>query len=67
MRRGCEKDLALSLKSTIGTENFVEEFTIRYFKDISHFVNEDAPDEVNTMLGAFLRNQEVPQYLDIKK
>ena len=62
-----EKDLALSLKSTIGTENFVEEFTIRYFKDISHFVNEDAPNEVNTMLGAFLRNQEVPQYLDIKK
>ena len=61
-----EKDLALSLKSTIGTENHVEEFTIRYFKGISHFINEDAPDEVNAMLQAFLANEVVPEYLDLK-
>jgi len=62
-----EKDLALSMESSRGTEDYVQNLTVRYFKGISHFVNEDAPKEVNKMIKAFLRNEEIPEYLDIKE
>tara|TARA_B100001964_G_C14146224_1_gene559824 strand:- start:96 stop:1013 length:918 start_codon:yes stop_codon:yes gene_type:complete len=61
-----EKDIALSMTSTLGTEEHVEDFNIRYFRGISHHVQQDAPEEVNAMLNAFLANETVPEYLDIK-
>jgi pimeloyl-ACP methyl ester carboxylesterase len=61
-----EKDIALSMKTTQGTEEHVEDFTIRYFEGISHHIQQDAPDEVNAMLRAFLANETIPEYLDLK-
>ena len=61
-----EKDVALSKISSMGTEDHVDDFTIRYFKGISHHVQQDAPDEVNTMLTAFLQNRPIPEYSELK-
>ena len=61
-----EKDVALSMTSSMGTEDHVEKFTIRYFKGISHHVQQDAPDEVNTMITAFLGNKRIPEYSELK-
>ena len=61
-----EKDIALSIRSTLGTEEHVANLTLRYLKGISHHVQQDAPEEVNHMIEAFLKDHEVPEYLDIK-
>ena len=61
-----EKDIALSIRSTLGTEEHVANLTLRYLKGISHHVQQDAPEEVNQMIEAFLKDHEVPEYLDIK-
>ena len=61
-----EKDIALSIRSTLGTEEHVANLTLRYLKGISHHVQQDAPEEVNQMIEAFLKDYEVPEYLDVK-
>ena len=61
-----EKDIALSMKSTLGTEKYVSNLTLRYFKGISHHIQQDAPVEVNQMIEAFLKDENVPEYLEIK-
>ena len=61
-----EKDIALSIRSTLGTEKYVSNLTLRYFKGISHHIQQDAPEEVNQMIEAFLKDEDVPEYLDIK-
>ena len=60
-----EKDVALSMTSSMGTEDHVDNFTIRYFKGMSHHVQQDAPDEVNAMLAAFLQNNPIPEYFEL--
>lgn len=55
-----EDDLALTKESTYGTEEFVRHFTIRYLPRISHWVQQDAPAEVNAMIKAFLNDEPVP-------
>jgi len=54
-------DLALSIESTYGTEQYVRHLTLRYLDRISHWVNQDAPLEVNTMITAFLKDESVPE------
>ena len=61
-----EKDIALSIRSTLGTEKYASNLTLRYFKGISHHIQQDAPEEVNQMIEAFLKDEDVPEYLDIK-
>jgi len=61
-----EKDIALSMRSTLGTKEYVSNLTLRYFKGISHHVQQDAPEEANRMIEAFLNDQDVPEYLNIK-
>ncbi len=55
-----EADLALTKETTYGTEKFVPNLTIRYLPRISHWVQQDAPDEVNAMMKAFLNGEPVP-------
>ena len=55
-----EDDLALTIESTYGTENWVKDFTIRYLPRISHWVQQDAPEEVNAMIKAYLEDEPVP-------
>jgi pimeloyl-ACP methyl ester carboxylesterase len=49
-----EKDLALTKETTYGTERWVKDLTLRYLPDASHFVQQDAPAEVNALLEAWL-------------
>jgi pimeloyl-ACP methyl ester carboxylesterase len=56
-----EDDMALTKETTFGTEDVVKDFTIRYLPRISHWVQQDAPDEVNAMMSAFLKGEPVPE------
>jgi len=55
-----EDDMALTVETTYGTEKWVRDFTIRYLPRISHWVQQDAPEEVNAMIRAFLSGEPVP-------
>lgn len=55
-----EKDLALGIRMTLGMEKYLNNFTIRYISYAGHFVAEDAPTEVNTILKACLEGKPVP-------
>lgn len=56
-----EEDVALTKESTFGTEEFVDNLTLRYLPGISHWVQQEAPDVVNSMITAFLQNKPVPE------
>lgn len=56
-----ERDSALGKETTYGTKAFVRDFTLRYLPDVSHWVQQEAPEVVNGMLEAWLRGQPVPQ------
>lgn len=56
-----EDDVALTKQTTYGTEQYVTDFTIRYLPRVSHWVQQEQPEVVNAMIGAFLRGQPVPQ------
>ncbi len=55
-----EDDLAITKETTYGTNKWVKNFTIRYLPRISHWVQQDAPVEVNAMIKAFILEQPVP-------
>ncbi len=55
-----EDDMALSKETTYGTAQYVNDFTIRYLPRISHWVQQDAPVEVNAMMKAYLSGEPVP-------
>lgn len=55
-----EDDVALTKEMTYGTEKFVPNLTIRYLPRISHWVQQDAPAQVNAMIQAFLKGEPVP-------
>ena len=56
-----EEDVALSKETTYGTENYVERFEIRYLPKVSHWVQQEAPEQVNAMISAFVEGRPVPQ------
>lgn len=55
-------DKALSNATTNGTEHYVKDFTLRMLPDVSHWVQQEAPEKVNAILEAWLSGKEVPQY-----
>ena len=55
-----EDDVALTKESTYGTEQYVRDFRIRYLPRVSHWVQQEAPVEVNAMISAFLQDRPVP-------
>ena len=55
-----EQDTALGLELTRGTERLVEDFTLRTLPDVSHWVQQEAPETVNAMLEAWLTGRDVP-------
>jgi len=55
-----EQDLALTKETSFGTDRWVADLTLRYLPDASHFVQQDAPEEVNAMLEAWLTGRPVP-------
>lgn len=55
-----EEDVALSKETTYGTGEYVSDFRIRYLPRVSHWVQQEAPEAVNAMIGAFIRDEPVP-------
>jgi pimeloyl-ACP methyl ester carboxylesterase len=49
-----EHDTALGKELTYGTEDYVPDLTLRYLPNASHWVQQDAPDEVNAILREWL-------------
>ena len=49
-----EADTALSKELTFGTEQLVRHLTIRYLPDVSHWVQQEAPEQVNGILESWL-------------
>ena len=56
-----EEDSALGKETTYGTEVHVRDLTLRYLPGVSHWVQQEAPETVNSMLEAWLNEREVPQ------
>jgi pimeloyl-ACP methyl ester carboxylesterase len=56
-----EEDAALDKRTTFGTENYVHDFTIRYLPNVSHWVQQEAPETVNAMIKAWLADEPVPE------
>ena len=52
-----EEDAVLERSTTIGTQRYVKELTIRYLPGVSHFVQQEAPEIVNAMIEAWLAEQ----------
>jgi pimeloyl-ACP methyl ester carboxylesterase len=55
-----EEDVALVKETTYGTEKWVPNLTVRYLRGVSHWVQQEAPEVVNTLLQAWLTGQPVP-------
>ena len=56
-----EDDVALTKETTYATGDFVQNLTLRYLPRTSHWVQQDAPEEVNAMMTAFLNDEPVPE------
>lgn len=56
-----ERDRALGVELTYGTEELVADFTIRYLPT-SHWVNQEMPEETNAIVEAWLTGRPVPDY-----
>jgi len=56
-----EEDVALTKESTYGTEEFVRDISIRYLPRVSHWVQQEAPEATNQMIGAFLKSEPIPE------
>ena len=49
-----EEDMALGKELTVGTERYVQEFELHYLPGVGHFVQGEAPEQVNELLLAHL-------------
>ena len=49
-----EEDVALGKETTLGTERYVKDLTVRYLPRVSHWVQQEAPEEVNRILEEWL-------------
>ena len=56
-----EHDTALGKETTYGTEAFVPNLTLRYLPNVSHWVQQEAPETVNAILKEWLTGQPVPE------
>ena len=55
-----EEDTALDKATTLGTDAYVKNLTLRYLPGVSHWVQQEAPEKVNAMIAAWLQDQPVP-------
>lgn len=60
-----DADAALSLRTTIGTEKYVSNLAFRVFPGVSHWIQQEAPTEVNAMIEAWLMDKRVPEYSEL--
>ncbi len=55
-----EEDTALGKATTFGTDAYVKDLTLRYLPGVSHWVQQEAPETVNAMVEAWLKDEPVP-------
>jgi pimeloyl-ACP methyl ester carboxylesterase len=55
-----EEDTALGKATTVGTDQYVRNLTLRYLPGVSHWVQQEAPEKVNAMIEAWVRGEPVP-------
>jgi pimeloyl-ACP methyl ester carboxylesterase len=55
-----EVDAALGKELTYGTQEYVSNLTLRYLPNVSHWVQQEAPETVNAMIEGWLLGQGVP-------
>lgn len=55
-----EEDSALGKELTYGTEDLVSDFTVRYLPQVSHWVQQEAPEAVNSMVRSWIEGRHVP-------
>lgn len=55
-----EQDAALGKETTYGTERHASNLTLRYLPQVSHWVQQEAPEAVNEILSAWLRGNQDP-------
>jgi len=60
-----DADVALSLRTTRGTEQYVSDLTFRVLPGVSHWIQQEAPEAVNAMLEAWLNGRRVPEYSEL--
>jgi epoxide hydrolase 4 len=60
-----DSDVALSLRTTRGTEKYVSDLTFRVLPGVSHWIQQEAPEEVNAMIEAWLLGRRVPEYHEV--
>jgi epoxide hydrolase 4 len=56
-----EVDTALGKELTYGTDRHVSNLTLRYLPNVSHWVQQEAPETVNAMMEAWLLGKDVPE------
>jgi len=54
-----EEDAALGVELTEGYARYVADFTLRRLPGVSHWVQQEAPDRVNTALGEWLTERRI--------
>lgn len=54
-----EADAALGIELTEGYEGLVRDFTLRRFPNVSHWVQQEAPEAVNAALETWLRDKDL--------
>jgi pimeloyl-ACP methyl ester carboxylesterase len=55
-----EADSALGVELTHGTDALVSDLTLRYLPNVSHWVQQEAPEQVNELVLAWLEGKPVP-------
>jgi pimeloyl-ACP methyl ester carboxylesterase len=55
-----EEDPALGKATTVGTDKYVKDLTLRYLPGVSHWVQQEVPEKVNAMIEAWLKGEPVP-------
>jgi len=56
-----EVDAALGKELSYGTDRYVNNLTLRYLPNVSHWVQQEAPETVNAMMEAWLLGKDVPE------
>src|SRR5277367_656031 len=55
-----EVDSALGKELSYGTDEYVADLTLRYLPNVSHWVQQEAPEKVNALIEAWLQGKGVP-------
>ena len=58
-----EANKALGLELTEGTETYVKDFTLRVLPNVSHWVQQEAPNRVNLVIESWLHEQPIPVFI----